>query len=343
MKVSYGSKDSYNCFVVENKYTTSKEEFNKYISKKNLSSLFATVGGQMEIDCGTDMKVTENYEKVSDEIMGCYFGHINGVESKNECYDNDILAKDNSKCCFIETSKIIDYGNIINDKRCYIIQNEYFTKEKNFSDYLLDASDNTKLNQIINTNITINCKNYAPFLYQGLRDYSKIKYYTPPSPDDTPTPIPSNNNESSGLQGWVIAVIVILIVIFICVVIIIVICIKNKKKDSTKNQGNENNNSEKKNNENNNNGNNNNEKNNNEKNNNNKYSNNEKKHNGNNNNEKINNENNKNNINNNQSNSNQSNYTDFIDNNIHITTENQRSSTQRNVQENNSIDFKARQ
>jgi hypothetical protein len=298
----------------------------------SLSSLFATVGGQMEIDCGTGMKVTENYEKVSDEIMGCYFSHINGAENKNECYNNDILAKDNSKCCFIETSKIIDYGNVINDKRCYIIQNEYFTKEKNYSDYLLDASDNTNLNQIINTNITINCKNYAPFFYQGLRDDSKIKYYIPP--DDNPTTdttqISSNKNQSSGLQGWVIAVIVLLVVIFICGLIIFVICITKKRSISTRNGGvggggDEKNDGEKNDGEKNDGEKNDDEKNNNEKNNNEK-NNNKNNYNGNNNNK-----NNENDINYNQFNNNQYNHNDSIDN-VTVNTENPGNSTERNVQ-----------
>jgi hypothetical protein len=159
MKFTFEKNTSYNCFALENRYTASQEVLNEYISKRNLASLFAALGGQMEIECGLDLKITKNYEKISNEIINCYNRYKSGVESINECNDNDIPSEENSKCCFVETSKIINNGSIINDKRCFILQNKYFTKEKNFSNYLLDESNIKSLDQIINTNITIKCKN----------------------------------------------------------------------------------------------------------------------------------------------------------------------------------------
>ena len=114
------------------------------------------------------MKATENYEKFSDEYLSCYDSHKKGVNNENDCTKNEIPTKEGSKCCFLESYQINNNGTIIDDKRWYIIQDEYFTKEKNFNNYLLDESNIKSLAQIININITtIKCKKYETFFFQG--------------------------------------------------------------------------------------------------------------------------------------------------------------------------------
>lgn len=125
------------------------------------------------------MKLIQNYEKMSDEYFNCYKSHINGVENENDCQKYDIPEKEKSKCCFLESLKKDNKGNIIKDKRYYIIQDEYFTKEKNLNNYLIDKSNLKSLDQVKNIIITINCKNYDVF-------YFKSKFEkTPPLNDDT--------------------------------------------------------------------------------------------------------------------------------------------------------------
>lgn len=234
MKISYKNNSSYSCIALEKKYITSKEELNKYISKRSLVFLFAITGGQMEIDCGLNMKITENYKKISNESLNCYNSHIKGVKNINECNDNDIPVEDNSKCCFVETSKINDDGNILNDKRCYIIQNEYFTKEKNFTNYLLDESNVKNLNEINNTNISINCKNYEPFFFQGVFQKPSNTTKNDNSTTDPWIPINPESNNKSGLKSWAIALIIICCCIFISGIIITIYFIYNKQKRKKK-------------------------------------------------------------------------------------------------------------
>ena len=62
----------YSCLALEKKYTSSQEVLNEYISKNNISMLFASVGGKMEIDCGNKLKISENYKKLSNEYLNCY-------------------------------------------------------------------------------------------------------------------------------------------------------------------------------------------------------------------------------------------------------------------------------
>ena len=163
-KVSYKAEVFYNCFPIKSIYTTSKDILYEYISKSNLAFLFGDTGGELEIACPNGIVTTENYEKLSDEYLSCYDSHKKGVNNESDCTKNEIPTREGSKCCFLESSQINNNGTIIDDKRCYIIQDEYFTK-KNFNNYLLDESNIQSLDQIINTNITIKCKNLDTFSF----------------------------------------------------------------------------------------------------------------------------------------------------------------------------------
>ena len=166
MKVVFKGNHSYNCFALEREYSENKKILDEYIANISLASFFGLDGGQIEIECGQDMISTQKYEKFSDEFINCYKGHLKGVENETECLNNNIPGDEVSKCCFIETSQI-NNGTKINDKRCYIIQDEYFSKNKTFNDYLLDQSQAEKLDQIKNINITISSKNYETFYFIG--------------------------------------------------------------------------------------------------------------------------------------------------------------------------------
>ncbi len=174
MKITYNKDSSYSCFALENKYTTNQEVLNEYISKRNISSLFNLYGGEMEINCGNNLKIEENYKKLSDEYLNCYNNHINGTANENDCILNDIPEEESSKCCFVETSTKNKIGNIINDKRCYVIQDKYFTNNKNLSNYLLDESKSNSLDDINNINLKINCKNYETFYLSNLNETNEM-------------------------------------------------------------------------------------------------------------------------------------------------------------------------
>ena len=104
MKIIFNNNSSYNCFALETKYTINQETLNEYISKRSLASLFSSVGGQMEIECGDNLKFEEKYTKLSDEYLNCYNNHIQGIENENDCIKNNIPIGEGSKCCFVETS-----------------------------------------------------------------------------------------------------------------------------------------------------------------------------------------------------------------------------------------------
>lgn len=250
MKITFNNESSFNCFPLENKYTESQELLKEYISKRSLAGLFGTMGGQMEIECGNEIKMTENYEKLSDEFLNCYNNHMNGTQNENDCINNDIPNKEGSKCCYIETSTINNNGNIIDDKRCYIIQDEYFTKEKNLSNYLLDESNSKSLDQIINTNVTINCKNYGTYFFNG-----QVKYTGPISSsnetietnsiinytdniDSNFDKISRPEKEKSNSKTWIIIVVIIACIIFIGIIILIIAIYYKKKKNSLANNNN---------------------------------------------------------------------------------------------------------
>ena len=228
MMIKYGNTTSYNCIVLDKKYTASQKILDEYLSKRNLTSLLGSMGGEMEIQCENGLKATEKYQKFSDEYLNCYNGHIKGVENINECNDNDMPTEENCKCCFVETTKLNNNGNKINDKRCYIIQDEYFTKEKNFSNYLIDGSDINNLDQIKSTDITINCKNYDTFFYKSLLTEPNF-----PDDNDDPTEIiPNDDKEKSGSKTWVIIVVIIICCIVVVGLVMLGKCIYKKFKNS---------------------------------------------------------------------------------------------------------------
>ena len=238
MKITFNQDSSYSCMALEKKYTTNKKVLNEYMSKNNISFLFASVGGQVEIDCGYELKISDNYKKLSDEYLNCYNNHIKGIENENNCTQNDIPSNEGSKCCFVETSTEKDNGNIVNDKRCFLIQDEYFTKNKNLNDYLLDESNNN-LDDYHKTNITITCKNYGKFFYSGF-DNSKNQYDTVETTEIIDprkrTPIPKTSSES-GLKAWALILIILGGIIFISgIIIIILCCLRKNKKPVNQNQ-----------------------------------------------------------------------------------------------------------
>jgi len=268
MKITINKTSSYSCFAIEKKYTTSQEVLDEYISAGSLAILFSSIGGQIEIECGNDMKITQNYEKISDEYLNCYNSHINATENENDCTKNNIPDKEGSKCCFVETSEINNNGNIIDDKRCYIIQDEYFTKDKDLNDYLLDQSGSGNLDEIINTNVTIKCKNYDKYYFQGkyvpinpvnnilndhTNDSSSDLYLKDHTTDDstnfnlneqtTESSTDLNLNESiinrfplpekekkSKLKSWAIIIIILAFVIIIGIITLIIILYCRSKK-----------------------------------------------------------------------------------------------------------------
>ena len=207
MKVKYESFTSYNCIVLDRKYTESQLTLNEYLSKGSLTSLLQETGGEIEIECENSLKMTKKYEKLSNEYLSCYNGHIKGVEKVDECNDYNIPGEEKGKCCFVETTKVINNKTKINDKRCYIIQDDYFTKKESLKNYLLDRSNVNNLDEIKNTDITINCKNYEPYVYKSLLTYDD-------SNEDPPEIEPKDKNKS-GFPVWAIIIIVIGIIIII--------------------------------------------------------------------------------------------------------------------------------
>jgi len=128
MKISYQNKTSYNCFPLESNYSENKEILEKYMTKRSLSPYFSILGGQMEIECGGDIKFIKEYEAFSDEFNICYNGHIIGANDEYSCIENNISIYER-KCCFVESSKI-NNNTTIDDKRCYMIKEEYFNGQK---------------------------------------------------------------------------------------------------------------------------------------------------------------------------------------------------------------------
>jgi len=201
MKITFEGNEAYNCLTLENKYTISNKTLNEYISKRSFRNLFSTSGGEMEINCGENKIITKNYEKLSNEYNICYHSHINGAENENDCIENDIPVEERSKCCFGEISKIKN-NQTINDTRCYIIKDEYFSEKNLHKNYLVDELKLTNLDHIENLNININCKNYDIFHFPDNQD---------------------NNKDGKGSKIWII-VIITLVIIFILVLAIIILC-----------------------------------------------------------------------------------------------------------------------
>ena len=250
MKITYNNESSYSCLALENKFTTNKGVLSEYLSQRDISFLFASFGGQIEIECSNNLKTSENYRKLSNEYLSCYNNHIKGIENENDCFQYDIPVADGSKCCFVETAVEYNDGNFISDKRCYMIEDEYFTKNKNLNNYLLDKSNLKNLDDVINTNVTIHCKNSDPFFFSGINN--NIKYslqsnlisdnniyfenndssissdYVENSEKIKKEPLPQK--KKSGEKAWVIILIILVALIIIGIIVTLIICLYCRKK-----------------------------------------------------------------------------------------------------------------
>ena len=166
MKITFNETNSFSCFALENEYTKNKKILDEYFANRSLASLFGEKGIDMEIQCD-NITSSQKYEKKSEEYLNCYNSDINEVNDENDCFKYNIPENERSKCCFLESQQRDNEGKIINDKRCYVIQDEYFTKDYSLNNYLLDKTNVKELDQIKNVNITIKCKNQADFYFKG--------------------------------------------------------------------------------------------------------------------------------------------------------------------------------
>jgi len=235
MKIQYGTETSYNCFAIETEYTKDSKTLNDYMSKRNLDFLFTSTGGQMSVDCGNFLSVQKTYKKYSDSFLNCYNGHIQGVENESNCYDIDIPEEENSKCCYLEKLQHNENGGIISDKRCYIIDNIYFSGEKDLSDFVLDESNLNSLNDINDTNIIIKCKNTDAFYLNKIDDNievieSTLKLDFNIEMDSDIPPIEEPEKKKSGLSSLKMGLIIGACVIFVIGgLTIFIICYCKKK------------------------------------------------------------------------------------------------------------------
>ena len=120
MKIIFNETNSFSCFALENEYTKNKKILDEYIANRSLASLFGEKGIDMEIQCD-NITSSQKYEKKSEEYLNCYNSDINEVNDENDCFKYNIPENERSKCCFLESQQRDNEGNIINDKRCYII------------------------------------------------------------------------------------------------------------------------------------------------------------------------------------------------------------------------------
>ena len=264
MRVTLGQNISYNCFALENKFIQNATLFDLYVaSQKNYQFLFDNLGGDIEIICQNNLTKSENFEKLSDEYFSCNNYHLNGVDNETSCLQIDIPTKDGSKCCYLESYQFNTEGKVIKDKRCYLIPNEYFSKNKTLNNYLIDATNLKNLDNIFNTNVTIKCNDYEAFNYN-----SKILIngtIIPVNDNPTQTIITEkiiteniktdeiNNTDfstgesdilrgrekssDSGVKSWVIILIIIGSLIIIGAIIIsVVYCNKRKLKTISENK-----------------------------------------------------------------------------------------------------------
>ena len=233
MKITYNKNSSYNCFAIEIEYTKNKSIFDEYIANNSIASIYEATGGQMEIECGDKLRVTQNYEKVSDEYMRCYKSHVNGVQEADECYKYVIPEKENSNCCFIENIKLIN-SKITTDKRCYIIQNDYLTNTNNLNNYLLDNSNVESLDEIKNSNITIKCKDYGTFYFTS--EFDQITQQDKIDKDDGSNNSSMGRKKESGIsKGVIVGVVVAGIIVLIGASYLVYYCINKSGKDKNAN------------------------------------------------------------------------------------------------------------
>ena len=252
MQITFNGSISKNCFTIETNYTTSKEKLEEYISQNSIGAFFIKQGGKVEIICNDNITVEENYAKISDEFFHCYDGNKNGVKNENDCINYEIPENETCKCCYVEISKLNKSGIIENDKRCYIISDLYFSKEKNMRDFLLAQSDAKSWNDINDTNVTIRCKNYNTFYYISKQNYSNEIYpiteYSSTyitsqillNSQEIQTDVKTNNlddeitgggKKKNSSKTWLIILLVVIIVIVIIGTLILLIYKFKRKKN----------------------------------------------------------------------------------------------------------------
>ena len=240
LEIIYGNNNSLSCFALENEYTKNKTIFDEYMLNRSLISLFGTKQGEIKIDCGEELVTIQKKEEMSDEYNNCYNNHINGVDSVNDCHKYEIPEKERSKCCYMETQQKDEEGKLINEKRCYIIQEKYFTPNYNLNNYLLDKTNKESLDQIKNINITINCKNYDVFTFKSKSDDNQNSDIVS-STDINKSDNNSNSNDSlpinkynskkdSGINtGAIIGIVIAGAVVLIGAVFMTIYCVRKGK------------------------------------------------------------------------------------------------------------------
>ena len=249
MEIKVNNNNSITCFALENKYTQNKKILDEYLTNRSFTSLFGINGSEIEIKCG---EITSNQinEKKSIDYRNCFNGHLNGVNNENDCHKYNIPESEKGKCCYIESKQITDEGNIIEDKRCYIIQDGYFTKQYNLSNYLLDKTNYKSLDQIKNINITINCKNQDIFYFQGNidKEINLTSTDTNSNNDDKNETLPINytgRKKGPGLSaGAIIGIIIAGIVVAVGATILTIYCLRRNKGKLDGGESKNNNNSE---------------------------------------------------------------------------------------------------
>ena len=82
-------------------------------------------------------------------------------------------------------------GTIIDNKRCYIIQDLYFTKNIDLNNCLNDKLENENLEQIYNLNVTVSYKNYDTFNFIGKSGSPPPLQTSPQSSLNSLTSVPS--------------------------------------------------------------------------------------------------------------------------------------------------------
>lgn len=228
MEIAFENKSYYNCFALEIKYIQNKEDLLKYTNKRALSYLFGIVGGYISINCGANFTVEKIYPKYSDSLLNCYNINIEGVINMNDCIENDIPEKEKSKCCYLETNKF--YGEyFIKDKKCLVIDDKYFTKEKKFNDLLLDQLKEENLSRNNITNIFLNCKNYDKCYFQGNMIKNNISKNKNNIDYDTIFEI-SSSKKDFGIKPWKMVIVIISSFIFFSIIPTLIIFLRKKRK-----------------------------------------------------------------------------------------------------------------
>ena len=234
MEIKVNKNNSITCFALENKYTQNKAILDEYLTNRSFTSLFGINGSEIEIKCGEIISNQVNKKK-SDEYTNCFNANLNGVKNENDCHKYNIPENEKGKCCYIETQQITEEGNIINDKRCYIIQDGYFSKEYNLNNYLLDQTNYKNLDQIKNINITINCKNQDIFYFQGKIDKEINLTSTDINSNDDnqnenfPINYPGRKKSSGLSAGAIVGIVIAGVVVAVGATILTIYCVRKNK------------------------------------------------------------------------------------------------------------------